>query len=201
MNIFFEWSRCIDGYQIQTDKINPETQIIIPKSNIYNKFNPLDSHSALLMQLAGIQTKRGFIQFANHNGLLFSQQKDTESVEAWKLYTKQMNEAKEALRIENWDCLIHYFNLNKLNLVNIYIDSSDNLLNIKITPQTLLQAIWWQFLETVSDGKNLEICTFCSTWFTVGPGTGRRKRRQNTRYSFCSPHHQGQFAYLKQKEK
>ena len=72
---------------------------------------------------------------------------------------------------------------------------------LTISCQSLIQAIWWQFIQASTYDQSFEICRWCSTWFSVGPRTGRRRRQTQTKNSFCSPQHQGLYSYQNMKNR
>ena len=43
-----------------------------------------------------------------------------------------------------------------------------------IEPMTLLDAMWLQFAQAISDDTQLRQCATCPSWFVHGTGTGRR---------------------------
>ena len=54
-----------------------------------------------------------------------------------------------------------------------------------LLPQTLLQALWLQFIYTPLGGMKLSECEYCHEQFWAGPGTDRRADAK-----FCSLEHQ-----------
>ena len=61
-----------------------------------------------------------------------------------------------------------------------------------LLPQTLLQALWLQFIYTPVGGAKLIECEYCHEQFWAGPGTERRADAK-----FCSHKHQVLFNSLK----
>jgi hypothetical protein len=59
-------------------------------------------------------------------------------------------------------------------------------------PNTLLDALWLQFGQSVTRGMQLRACLHCGTWFETGAGTGRRADAK-----FCSDEHRVAFNSLK----
>jgi hypothetical protein len=51
-----------------------------------------------------------------------------------------------------------------------------------LLPQTLLQALWLQFIYTPLSGMKLSECEYCGEQFWAGPGTDRRADAKFCRY-------------------
>jgi hypothetical protein len=64
-------------------------------------------------------------------------------------------------------------------------------LQLEITAETLLSALWWQIARKLSGEAKIRECRHCGEWFEVGAGTGRRADAQ-----FCSPDHKVRFFSL-----
>ena len=189
------WQKCPDGYEITSLRNNDQEYFIVPKSNRLESFYPLKSHSALLKQLAGISTKHGFNQFANFNGLL-SHPAKPESIRAWFQTANAMRDASLKAEKYDFDQLTEYFNSNKSEFLNIELECENHIPKFVTKIGSLKGGMWWQFTQSLTNKHSFERCSLCFTWFTVGQGTGRRRRTLNTKHSFCSPKHQGRYKYL-----
>jgi hypothetical protein len=57
-------------------------------------------------------------------------------------------------------------------------------LQLKFMPPTLMNALWLEFAQALSDDAVMRECLHCGSSFQVGPGTGRREDAK-----FCSDSH------------
>jgi hypothetical protein len=65
-------------------------------------------------------------------------------------------------------------------------------LQLEITAETLISALWWQLARKLSGETKIRECRHCGEWFEVGAGTARRADSQ-----FCSQEHKVRFFSLK----
>jgi hypothetical protein len=63
---------------------------------------------------------------------------------------------------------------------------------LQITAETLLAALWWQLARKLSGDSEIRECRHCGEWFEVGAGTTRRADAE-----FCSRDHKIRFFSLK----
>ena len=198
MKINIEWQRCPDGYAVTNDGTSFNTEYISPRTKNIEKIFPLESHTALLRQLSGIETRRGFLHFAKHNGLL-SHSTNPEPISLWISSSKIMRSVLKQ-PLDNRSSLLKVaFKEKGLGDLQIDLETSKNPPFLSVSCQSLIQAIWWQFIQATTYGQSFEICSWCSTWFSVGPETGRRRRQAQMKNSFCSPKHQGLYSYQNMK--
>jgi hypothetical protein len=61
-------------------------------------------------------------------------------------------------------------------------------LQLEITAETLLSALWWQLARKLSGEAKIRECRHCEKWFEVGAGSGRRADAQ-----FCCREHKVRF--------
>jgi hypothetical protein len=64
-------------------------------------------------------------------------------------------------------------------------------LQLQVTAETLLSALWWQLGRRLSGDTQIRECRQCGEWFEVGAGTGKRADSQ-----FCSRDHKTRFFSL-----
>jgi hypothetical protein len=64
-------------------------------------------------------------------------------------------------------------------------------LQLEITAETLISALWWQLARKLSGEAKIRECRHCGEWFEVGAGTARRADSQ-----FCSQEHKIRFFSL-----
>src|SRR5262245_23162259 len=68
--------------------------------------------------------------------------------------------------------------------------------SIKYYPVTLLDALWLQFAQTLSEGAEMRVCRHCRKPFPVGGKSGKRIVAE-----FCSDEHRIEFNSLKRSRK
>lgn len=64
-------------------------------------------------------------------------------------------------------------------------------LQLEITAETLISALWWQLARKLSGQAKIRECRYCGTWFEVGAGTNRRADAE-----FCRSEHKVRFFSL-----
>jgi hypothetical protein len=64
-------------------------------------------------------------------------------------------------------------------------------LQLEITAETLISALWWQLARKLSGQARIRECRYCGTWFEVGAGTGTRADAE-----FCRSEHKVRFFSL-----
>jgi hypothetical protein len=72
-----------------------------------------------------------------------------------------------------------------------FVPDTKKGLQLEITAETLLSALWWQLARKLSGDAKIRECRHCGEWFEVGAGTGRRADAQ-----FCRPEHKVRFFSL-----
>jgi hypothetical protein len=60
-------------------------------------------------------------------------------------------------------------------------DPATGVFKLKLTPPTLLDAIWLQLSQAITSNANLRQCRHCDGWFEAGAASGRRADAK-----FCS---------------
>jgi hypothetical protein len=81
--------------------------------------------------------------------------------------------------------------------VRLTLDPNTRTPRLRLTPQSLLDALWVQLGQALSGGAAIHQCQHCGQWFESGAGTGRRADAK-----FCSNEHKIAFHSLKRsKEK
>jgi hypothetical protein len=84
--------------------------------------------------------------------------------------------------------------LNPLGEIDIAIvlDAETTTPKLRLSPASLLDALWLQFAQSLAGGNSLRQCEYCGRWFQTGDGTGRRRDAK-----FCSNEHRITFNSLK----
>ena len=65
-------------------------------------------------------------------------------------------------------------------------------LQLRITAETLIAALWWQLARKLSGDSKIRECRHCGEWFEAGRGSARRADSD-----FCSEEHKIRFFSLK----
>jgi hypothetical protein len=76
--------------------------------------------------------------------------------------------------------------------VALVLDPATTRPKLRLSPSSLLDALWLQFGQTLSGDAILRQCQHCGTWFETGAGIGRRADAR-----FCSDKHRIAFNSLK----
>jgi len=72
--------------------------------------------------------------------------------------------------------------------VTLELDAGSDDLKLRLSPTSLLDALWLQAAQHLSKGATLRQCQHCGQWFEVGPGTARRLDAK-----FCTDQHRVSF--------
>jgi hypothetical protein len=79
--------------------------------------------------------------------------------------------------------------------VAIALDAETTRPKLRLSPSSLLDALWLQFAQALAGGSSLRQCQHCGGWFETGDGTGRRRDAK-----FCSNEHRVIFNSLKRSQ-
>src|SRR5262249_51762886 len=74
---------------------------------------------------------------------------------------------------------------------SLCIDHKKGTVSVEVTPVRLLDALWLQLGQALSDASAWKQCEHCNDWFPVG---GNSRRRSDAR--FCSDEHRIKFNSL-----
>jgi hypothetical protein len=195
--LWFEWQVDPNGYRFEStdqktwrdppEPHEPERLILVPDGFQSTRYHPLADHTALFRNFADVDpSPEGVQAFANRYGLL-KKPEEEGPIATWYDRIRRMKNAVnlwEKGRVEgNMRPVIDYFAKGQRAVSEVRLThvpgKKDPSLNF--VPGHLLAAMWLQFGQAVSSSANLRSCTWCSTWFVFGTGTGRRKSAH-----FCS---------------
>jgi hypothetical protein len=155
-------------------------------------YEPLDKFPLLFSQFASIsKNKEGVLDFMQKFGPLTKDGLDPligENVE----YLLDAARAMEMI-INPASPPVIGFNLGRLVAKFEFVDGA---VRLKLDAQELLNALWLQCAQHLSNGANLRQCKQCNTWFEVGLGTGRRLDAK-----FCSDEHRVLFNSRRRSER
>lgn len=215
----FEWPRDESGYEIlevPEEVPSPEATLLTgrlagtfirPRGGVVRKYRWLDHHPALFREFADTpQTSEGVLDFANRFGLLFpdgafeKQRDGSEYLPDWFKHIQSFQAgigfAEHGQR--GWDFAPAQFEVQVTKNVSVHLVKRDEreLPQLAMRPRSLIAAMWLQYgLWISTPNMKLRRCVYCSTWFTYGPGTGRRETAR-----YCSPKCQKAHQYAKKKE-
>ncbi len=170
----FIWDRCPVHYEIRERK---GVRFIFPIREVKpEKIRPLELNNALFRQFADTHNDEAkTIEFANAFGLLTTPPTEEEALSEWYVYSDRMR-----IAIERWvegqkDEVCTIINDMKLSRLSLRIDVEDwnEPPVLRVSPASLIDAIWVQFAYAVSNNHQQKTCENCGVWFSYGRGTGR----------------------------
>lgn len=195
--LWFRWERHCDGYRVvNTD----DGQYLEPRSEATETYDPftLGTENLALFQIFADtpETAEGIENFASRYGLF---DRDCEGpLSIWEPPITSMRIATDAWRRGDINDVVHLiggarsYGQTTIELVN---EKDAERPTIRIVPQSLRDALWYQLALTISCGRKVKNCDFCQMPFFYGPGTNRRETA-----AFCSPKCQRHNAYAKRLE-
>lgn len=162
-------------------------------------YRPLDLFASLYTQFAAIQTADEVLHFIEKFGPLTLDGLDPqkgELVGGVIIHAEAIRElldySSSAGRQRNSALIAGKMNPFAGLEVNLDVDPADASLQLRISPASLLDALWLQAVQKLSSGATVRQCRHCGRWFETGGGTGRRVDA-----TFCSKKHQVTFNSLK----
>jgi hypothetical protein len=189
--IEFRWWRCTQGYSLVGDA---DEQAIVSRGVRYEQYRP-SKIPALFVRFA-VDTPnnaQGMLEFCNCFGTPGGTWSDmgstreppsAEHVLVRDLLASQWN-LRRAFRFHqegNIRELIRTWNqYGQTGLLRSELVMGKDGLQMLLTPMDLVQAMWLQLAQLSCSRAPVFRCERCSTPFTVGSGTGRRKTAK-----FCS---------------
>ena len=197
--LWFEWERDLDGYRIVSlkakdvgdvekgDDSEETIEYFVPIGRRTIRYRPLEEHPALFMEFAqlsqsstGLPTSQDVKEFVDKYGLLKSSQKPLRVGDViWD--SMRMKDGvywwRKGEQTGDLTQFIADWNKVRLAPIDIRFDKAWDATfpSLFIKPKDLLAAMWLQIAQAVSKQTDLRKCLHCPTWFTYGPGTGRRK--------------------------
>lgn len=219
--IDFEWWRDAKGYRM-ADSERPELEpaleyhplgirVLSSKPlRVYRlggelkPYRPLDRFASLFKQFAdGAKSPAGLLDFIVKFGPLTEDGLDEtfgEPVQGIIAHAETMNDflhyASGDRKRLSWLIGSQVNPLSEVE-VGLVLDPTTQVPKLRLSPHSLLDALWMQLGQSLSGGTNIRQCQHCGAWFETGPGTGRRLDAK-----FCSDEHRITFNSLKRsKEK
>jgi hypothetical protein len=205
----FEWEVDIEGYSFaerdppfpdeeSLNLMNPRPSLLgwdskpwrlVGRSGRKKKIRPLNKHPALFSTFAmSSQTPEGLLNFVSRYGPLTEFGRSeyepvTETIE----HAKNMHDYIVAAGATGR--MADLMGREGMELPGIHAaivwNKTSKMPSIRVTPRSLLQALWVQLSFGLSSGVSARECNYCGVIFTAGPGTGRRGDSQ-----YCSKDHQ-----------
>lgn len=209
--IHFEWSRCMDGYDLYTSqprrwvphsamprkkaatasrtKSFTSTVGIRAKSGRFERYRPLAVDSTLFQRFADLPgTPKGMLQFAHVFGLPGGNGATVRSGNvistAIASVIAEHESLRNALRLHQRGDnheLLRQLNARECRVTNLVWSDSSGHLDYHLEPSNLIDAIWLQLGLHAMSGATILKCLRCGQPIRVGPGT----RRRNTA-KYCS---------------
>jgi hypothetical protein len=140
----------------------------------------ITQYPQLFLTFAEIDSWEALLSFIGKFGRLTDEK---EGDEAYRLAEeiRDMRRAIAFTRKHNRHPATQVFNLK----ATVVLNSRTRRVEQQVFPQTLLQALWLQFIYAPVGAAKLSECEYCGEQFWAGPGT---KRRGDAK--FCSHKHQ-----------
>ena len=182
----FEWTRDPAGYELKHVPARlqgtiivdtPEHFEIVGRSDKLETYRPLAEGPALYREFCDLDpTGPEIVEFASRYGLL-TKSEGTEWLDYWQEAIKGMEQSVQFAEEKDLNGFVKAW--NRLSMVRLVVKFdpviADGRPFMRITPQTLHDALWLQVAQSLSSATGLRRCKQCDAWFVFGTGTGRRK--------------------------
>jgi hypothetical protein len=208
-NVFFidlEWFRCPEGYRLTTAadvfpgknwrKTWPDVdeEVIARNSGVWAPYRPLDQSGGgdLYLIFANIRSKESLWQFVQQFGPITSSVGDSVS---WAL--RQAKVFRDLLSLKDRPKQLASFFNPTVRRIYPFVGTIDLVadpvkgVRLRISPDQLLGALWWQLGQKLSGNANFAECRHCGDWFGTGPGTGKHVDAE-----FCCNEHKVKYFSL-----
>lgn len=180
--IFLEWMGAADGYRIEQRAANPKMEApagpyLTPIGTRSFVYRPLEDYPAMFREFADVELNPdGVVSFANKYGSPVGDRTGYYgmALEFIYLYIEDMRNAVEKYERGDMDAVVTPWAVADAHLMFDRIPGRETP-NLFIQPQTLKDAMWFQFAQMVSGNMQIRKCAQCPSWFAFGSGTGRRK--------------------------
>jgi hypothetical protein len=178
-------------------------QRIVRRGGRLVTYRPLEQIDSLFKRFAKVADAQGLLRFVEKFGPLTKRgYDDFESVEPMLEQAANMSAFLEHAAVDksglsDWIALQHNgVPLSRMEM-RLTLDSMTRQPTLRITPPSLLDALWVQLGQKLSGGGVLRMCQHCGQPFQAGASAGRRADAK-----FCSTEHKIAFHSLKRsKEK
>ena len=179
-------------------------RFLVPCGGDVIGYHPLDEHPALFMELSETANSfSGLVSFVSKYGLLQREALENRlslggKADSPLVRVANSNEIKSTLnqigllrraviakergeKSGDFSQLIQLFHLKQVFggarsiTVGLKRNKAGGLPILSLGPHDLIYGLWLQLAQTVTSNTKLRRCAWCSTWFSFGTGTGRRK--------------------------
>jgi hypothetical protein len=199
--IEFKWWHDAKGYRLM-EAHGDRPQRIVRRGGRLVAHRPLDKAQTLYLPFARFaNTPESVLQFIQQNGPLTDRGLDEQAGESVADAIGQASMMDELLRhyqagrrsLGPWHgpFELPWIVLGKIDAF-LVPDAATKKPRLQLTPSNLIDALWLQLGEDVSQGARLRSCRHCGAWFRAGPGTRRRGDAE-----YCTRKHQIAFNSLK----
>lgn len=176
---------------------------IVRKGGTLQAYRPLDLYPGLASAFVTLtKTPAGLLDFIQKFGPLTHfglDPKEGELVGELLDQRRQMADLLEMLaRAKKPGSLLNQWVDIQLPPVSVTViaDQESKRIRLRMSPPTLLSAIWLDLAQRLSGSRQLRACQHCGQWFEVGQGTGRRLDAR-----FCRDEHRVAFNSLRRSTK
>ena len=165
----------------------PEGAYIRGKGGPLRAYRPLEDFPGLHRRFAELPNDTlSILEFAHMFGLLGVGFEEPwlgeEDLPFWHRAIKGMSRLVHVIDAGDGDAASALFNRSVRPRVTVRIEIEPGRRpEPKITPATLLGAMYIQVLDELTNALSFKKCKWCPNWFSYGPGTGRRETKE-----FCS---------------
>ncbi len=193
----------VDGEFIERKEKSSEFDQLL-RDNL--RFIYIHYFPALFREFADTPTRpEGVRQFANKYGRLFSKGSsgglleaafNSDNVKSWYPEIRRMKAAVIRWERSGVPAVSRILAKRKYgtSTVELIYNREAGTPELSLVPESLLDAMWIQFVEAVSRNAKLRKCGLCETWFEYGPGMGKRSTAQYCSKK-CSDQHYNKFKW------
>ena len=197
-NLDFEWSRCLDEYEIVEEKGADHRPVLVirPRSQRFETYKPLRLDGAFMAFATVERTPAGFVDFANRFGLLHHP-REPEPIAVFYAEHDSLKTVAVPAIVKHDTQAVNLFDVSEIAndrppLIRLNLSFRDG--RPVLAPRDLRDALWLQFAVSITKREKFKVCLFCGTWFAYGTGTNHRETA-----IYCSSKCQQTHAYRKRK--
>jgi len=177
---------------------NPKPLHVYRRGDKLASYRPLEVFDSLYAKFAKVYTADDVLFFIERFGPLTRDGFDTAKGELVDGVLAHADAMRDLFRFSSGDRarrakVIASLQLNPFSEleVTLELDAAIEGLKLRLSPTSLLDAIWLQCAQELLGGATVRQCRSCGGWFETGPRTGRRADAK-----FCSDEHRIAFNSL-----
>ena len=148
----------------------------------------LNDYPMLFNEFAKVSTSHGLLAFVTQYGPLTYAGVAGAAGDVVPSLLDQAKRMKGRLKPQRWK-IAPDIPITRL-MASLSTDRKGTV-SLKIFPATLLDALWLQFSQALTEGAEMHQCKHCQGWFPVGGKSGRRLVAE-----FCTDEHRKRFNSL-----